>query len=174
MHFRYYELARSDRPDIIKPGFALTQTVPRADEMISQTLKQQSSWIDPQGNRRKAGWNNSAYTFTLTPDKGKSRFAMGSTWDAVYLLRLAGRFAQNAETRTQIYNAVKDAYYYFICNMVMPDGNIRLTDTSDNVSNSYAGVLWQDFYALATLKSKLQLFMLSKCLTLSTTAYITR
>lgn len=148
MHFRYYELARSDRPDIIKPGFALTQTVPRADEIISQTLKQQSSWVDPQGKTRKAGWNNAAYTYTLTPDKGKSRFAMGSTWDAVYLLRLAGRFAKDNERRKEIYNAVKDAYYYFTCKMVMPDGNIRLVNTSDNVSNSYAGVLWQDFYAL--------------------------
>ena len=146
MHFRYYELSRSDRQDILKPGFALTKTVPRADEMIAQTLKQQSSWRDEQGILRKAGWNNDAYTFTITPDKSKSKFAMGSTWDAVYLLRLAGRFATKKETKQQIYNSIKDAYFYFVNKMILPDGNIRLVDTSDKPALGYVSVLLQDFH----------------------------
>ena len=148
MHFRYHELSRSDRKDIIKPGFALTETVPRADEMIRQTLKQQSSWRDPQGKLRKAGWNTQAYLFTNTPDKSKDKFAMGSTWDAVYLLRLAGRHAKDDATRKQIYNSIKDAYYYFLHKMILPDGNIRQKDISDNPSFSYVSVLMTDFHAL--------------------------
>lgn len=148
MHFRYHELARSDRKDIIKPEFALTKTVPRADEMIRQTLRQQSSWRDPQGKLRKAGWSTQAYLLTNTPDKSKDKFAMGATWDAVYLLRLAGRHAKEDATRKEIYNSIKDAYYYFLHKMILPDGNIRLTDISNNPSFSYVTVLLTDFHAL--------------------------
>ena len=147
MHFRYHELKRSDRPDIIKPGMDIgTKTVPRADEMIRQTLKQQSTWRDQQGNLRRAGWNAAAYTFTNTPDKGTSKFTQSSTWDAIYLLRLAGRHAKKDETRKEIYNAIKDAYFYFVSKMILPDGNIRMTDTSNNPSLAYVGVLFQDFH----------------------------
>ena len=83
MHFRYHELKRSDRPDIIKPGMDIgTKTVPHADEMIKQTLKQQSTWRDPQGNLRKAAWNTAAYNITNEPDKYKDKFTQSSTWDA--------------------------------------------------------------------------------------------
>lgn len=148
MHFRYHELKRSDRPDIIKPGMDLgTKIVPRADAMIRRTLKQQSSWTDPQGKLRKAAWNAAAYTFTDTPDKGKSKFAQNSTWDAVYLLRLAGRHAEKDETRKEIYNAIKDAYFYMLSKAVLPDGNIRMNDISNNPSRTYVFVLLQDFHA---------------------------
>ena len=148
MHFRYHELARSDRGDIIKPSFALLNTVPRADAIVRQTLRQQSSWRDSKGVLRKAAWNRAAYGYTENPDSGKSKCYMGSTWDAIYLLRLAGRHVQKPEVRNEIYIAIKDAFFYMLNHMILPDGNWRKEDISDNPDFSYVTMIFQDSHYL--------------------------
>lgn len=60
--------------------------------MIRTTLMMQSSYIDEQGVKRKAAWNEAAYRYTTEPDSGPEKCWMVSTWDAIFLMRLAARY----------------------------------------------------------------------------------
>ena len=136
MFFRYHELKRTDREDIIKPEMGLVKYVPRAEEMIRQTLRQQSSWVDSEGKKRPASWNKEAYRYTLTPDKYPSKSYLGSAWDAIYMLRLAGRHV-NPELQAEIYESVKEAFRYMLEKNVQPDGSWKQNDTDAHVTNNH-------------------------------------
>ena len=129
MHFRYYGIKRTDRKDITYPTKALVKYVPRADKIIKQTLKQQSTWTDSRGVKRPAGWNWAAYRYTLTPDKYKEKCHLGSTWDAIYLMRLSERYVDDKKLKAKVYNSVKNALYYIFHKNVLVDGVWVQSDT---------------------------------------------
>ncbi len=148
MHFRRYELQRSDREDI-SSSLALVDYVPRAREMILQTLKQQSTWTAPDGVTRPAAWSRAAYRYTLKPDDSKDKCYLGSTWDAIYLLRLASRCVDDPALKAQVYDSVKNAMFYMLHKNVTDDGQWLSSDLDDHPSNpSYIVNIMQDVHYL--------------------------
>lgn len=133
MFFRYYEMPRADREDIVKPEMGLVKYVPRAEEIVLQTLRQQSTWTDGEGKKRPASWNKEAYRYTLTPDNYKSKSYLGSAWDAIYLLRLSGRYVK-PELQSRIYESVKESLRYMLEYNVLPDGSWMQHDTDTHVT----------------------------------------
>lgn len=148
MHFRRYELQRSDRDDI-SSSLALVDYVPRAREMILQTLKQQSTWTAPDGVTRPAAWSRAAYRYTLTPDDSKDKCYLGSTWDAIYLLRLAARCVDDPALKAQVYDSVKNAMFYMLHKNVTDEGLWLSSDLDSHPTNpSYIVNIMQDVHYL--------------------------
>ncbi len=136
MFFRYYDLKRSDRADIINESMGLVNYVPNADKIVAQTLRQQSSRTDENGKYKLAAWNKEAYRYTNEPDKDPSKSYLGSTWDAIYLLRLSGRFTDE-ETQKKIYVSVKEALRYLLEKNVQESGLWLQQDTDAHVTNNH-------------------------------------
>ncbi len=134
MFFRYYDLQRTDREDITNPKMGLVKYVPRAKEIIRQTLLQQSTWIGPDGKKSLAAWSKDAYRYTLTPDATKDKSYLGSTWDAIYLLRLSARDTDE-ETRKKVYDSVKQSFRYMLEKNVLEDGAWIQQDTDTHVTS---------------------------------------
>jgi len=145
MHFRYYEIGRTDRADRIRPSFDLgLKRVPRAPEIIRTCLMMQSSYVDEAGVKRKAAWNWPAYRYTTEPDKYEQKCYLGTTWDAIYLMRLAARYV-DADLRQQVYDSVKAAFRYVLHACVLPDGSYKARDTDPHpTKGDYMGGIMQD------------------------------
>ena len=145
MHFRYYGIPRADREDLIYPGQDLgLRRVPRAERIVRTALRQQSTWVDENGERRRAAWNRAAYGYTTDPDKSGQKCYLGSTWDAIYLLRLASRYVE-ADLQEEVYDAVRDAFDYVLRHMVYDDGTFRQHDTDPHpTSGEYLGGIMRD------------------------------
>jgi len=131
-YFRYYNIRRSDRADRIDPSRNFGEKrVPRAEQIIRTTLMMQSSYVDDHGVKRKAAWNEAAYRYTTEPDKGDEKCWLPSTWDAIYLMRLAARYV-DADLQEEVYHSVKAAFRYVLHKMVYQDGTFRQKDTDDH------------------------------------------
>jgi len=145
MHFRYYEIGRTDRADRIRPSFDLgLKAVPRADRIIRTCLMMQSSYTDEEGTKRKAAWNWPAYRYTTEPDKYEQKCYLGTTWDAIYLTRLAARYVE-PELQQQVYESVKAAFRYVLHACVLEDGSYKAHDTDEHpTKGDYMGGIMQD------------------------------
>ena len=145
MHFRYYGIPRADREDLIYPGQDLgLRCVPRAETIIRTALRQQSTWVDEESVRRRAAWNRAAYGYTTEPDTYEQKCYLGSTWDAIYLIRLASRYV-GPDLQEEVYGAVKDAFEYVLRRIVYEDGTFRQHDTDSHpTSGEYMGGIMRD------------------------------
>lgn len=144
MHFRYYDMPRPDREDQVSRGHALVQYIPRAKEIILTSLAQQSSYTDEQGVHRKAAWNWPAYRLTTQPDQYEQKCYLGTTWDAICLIRRCSRYVDE-DLQEQVYESVKAAFRYVLHEMVYEDGTFRQRDTDEHpTSASYMGHILQD------------------------------
>ncbi|MGC9318652.1 MAG: hypothetical protein ACP5KN_11545 [Armatimonadota bacterium] len=144
MHFRYWELPRADRPDRRSGHHLGVEEVPRAERIIRTVLMMQSSYTDESGERRKAAWNWAAYRYTESPDESEQRCYLGTTWDAIYLLRQAGRWVDE-EMQQRVYDAVRAAVAYVFEACVLPDGTWKQHDTDEMVRHDdYMWGIMQD------------------------------
>jgi len=145
MHFRYYNIPRPDRPDRIFPGQDLgLKRVPRAEQIIRTTLMMQSSYVDAEGVKRKAAWNTAAYRYTTEPDQYPDKCWLATTWDAIYLIRLASRYV-GEDLQKEVHDSVKAAFRYVLHEMVYDDGTFRQKDTDDHpTSGGYMYHIMQD------------------------------
>ena len=128
MHFRYYGIPRPDRPDRVYGMDLGLRRIPRADRIIDTVLMMQSSYTDEAGVTRKAAWNSAAYRYTTTPDAYPQKCYLGTTWDAINLMRSAARYV-DAEGQKKVYESVKAAWRYVLHKCVQDDGAWKQRDT---------------------------------------------
>ncbi len=145
MHFRYYDVPRTDREAVVQSGMDLgLKKIPRADAIIRTVFRQQSTWTDPQGRRGKAAWNWPAYRYTETPDAFKEKCYLGSTWDAINLIRRASNYVGD-DLKKQVEASVKDAFYYVLYACVLDDGIFKQRDTDEHPTGAnYMGHIMED------------------------------
>ncbi len=136
-HFRYKDVPRADRPDVINPDMDLgLKNIPRAGKIIETSLMMQASWVDPQGVTRKAAWNRSAYGYTTTPDASKQKCDFGTTWDAISLIRRSSNYVDE-ETRKKVESSVRDAFEYVLRFNVLDDGTFKQADTDAHPTKAH-------------------------------------
>jgi len=121
MLFRHYSPKRFDQPLIRNSNFNIgVEYIPRAKKIIETTLGMQAR----KPNGELAAWSRSAYRFTTEPDGDDHKCDFGTTWDAIYLMRIA---CINPEVddalREQVYQSIKSAFKYILENNILPDGN---------------------------------------------------
>ena len=145
MHFRYLGVTHRDRPPRTYLGQDLgLKRVPRADRIIRTTLRQQSSYVDKAGIRRRAAWNTKAYRFTTEPDKYAEKCYLATTWDAIYLLQLAANYVDDAG-KAEVYEAIKASFRYVLRFNVLENGVYKQHDTDKHPTNgNYMGGIMQD------------------------------
>lgn len=115
-----FGVERYDAPAKPDPGRCVAPTLPRPEKMVDTTLKLQSTCM-MDGKKELAAWSQSAYNFTDSPDGGRSRCALGSTMNAIRLLRICYRFV-GPEQQKQIDRSVKSALKYVLTHCVNSDG----------------------------------------------------
>lgn len=115
-----FGVERTDSPATPDPGRCISPSLPRAEAMARSTLKLQST-CERDGRKELAAWSQDAYNFTENPDRGKSRCALGSTMNAIRLLRVCRRFAE-PETRLRIDASVEAAFRYVLERCVSKEG----------------------------------------------------
>lgn len=127
MLFRYHSPRRSDRPLRTNPTFQIgIKSIPHANHIIDTTLGMQAHTDDG----KLAAWNRSAYRFTTEPDKESSNCDFGTTWDAIYLLRIAELNPEVGQAhKDKIYQSIKTAFGYVLNHNILPDGTWKLKDT---------------------------------------------
>lgn len=104
------------------PRRCLAAAMPHAEEMVRSTLKLQST-----KDGELAAWSAAAYNFTETPDAGKSGCQLGSTMNAIRLLRTCRRFV-SPELQQEIDRSVKAAFRYALTHVILPDGVYKQQD----------------------------------------------
>ena len=109
--------AQPDKNRIIAPK------IPRADKIVASTLALQSHTSDG----KLAAWNHAAYNFTKTPDAGRSKIQLGSTMNAIRLLRLCRQFV-NPELQQRIDESIKAAFLYGMKTVILPNGVFKQQD----------------------------------------------
>lgn len=147
MLFRYYSPARSDRERRINSTFQIgLKYIPYANNIIDSTLAMQSH--TPDG--KLAAWGRSAYRYTQNPDDDDHKCDFGTTWDAIYLLRIAEHNPEVDEQRkAKIYQAIKAAYGYLLKHNVLPEGTWKLRDSHEHPTrSSYMAGLIEDSHWL--------------------------
>jgi hypothetical protein len=127
MLFRYYSPKRSDRELRTNPSFQIGEKyIPHANNIIDSTLGMQAHTPDGQ----LAAWSRSAYRFTTTPDADNHKCDFGTTWDAIYLLRIAEHNPQvDAARKAKVYAAIKAAFGYLLNHNILADGTWKLKDS---------------------------------------------
>lgn len=148
MLFRYYSPRRADRELRTNPGFQIgIKYIPYANNIIDTTLAMQAHTDDGQ----LAAWNRSAYRYTIEPDaSSKQNCDFGTTWDAIYLLRIAEHNPEVDEARkAKVYQSIKAAFGYLLRNNIQPDGAWKLSDLDKYpTSPSYMSGLIEDSHWL--------------------------
>ena len=134
MLFRYYSPARSDRPLRTNGSMHIgLKYIPYANNIIDSTLAMQSHTEDG----KLAAWNRSAYRYTTEPDKDDHKCDFGTTWDAIYLLRIA---ALNPEVdvarKAKVYDAIKASHAYLLKHNIQADGTWKLKDSDKHPTRS--------------------------------------
>lgn len=104
------------------PRRCLAAAMPHAEEMVRSTLKLQST-----KDGELAAWSAAAYNFTDKPDAGKSGCQLGSTMNAIRLLRTCRRFV-SPELQQEIDRSVKAAFRYALTHVILPDGVYKQQD----------------------------------------------
>jgi lysophospholipase L1-like esterase len=145
MHFRYRGIPRPDREEPVRPDLDLgLKKIPRAQAIIRTVLRQQSTWTDPQGVKRKGAWNWPAYRYTETPDAFAEKCYLGSTWDAINLIRRSSNYV-DAGLRKQVDQSVREAFYYVLRACVLDDGTFKQHDTDGHPTGpNYMGHILED------------------------------
>ncbi|MBD3293113.1 MAG: hypothetical protein GF393_09325 [Armatimonadia bacterium] len=144
MHFRYWELPRADRADRRSGHNLGVDGIPRADRIVRTTLDLQSTYEAEDGTRRLAAWNWPAYRWVPDPDEYEQKCYLGTTWDAIWLLRAASRYV-DAAAQAEIYESVKGGLRYVFEACVLPDGTWKQHDTDDAPSKGdYMWGIMQD------------------------------
>lgn len=148
MLFRYYSPRRADRQLRTNPDFQIgLKYIPYANNIIDTTLAMQAHTDEGE----LAAWNRSAYRYTTDPDgASKQNCDFGTTWDAIYLLRIAEHNPEVDDARkAKVYQAIKAAYGYLLRNNIQPDGAWKLSDTDKYpTSSSYMSGLIEDSHWL--------------------------
>jgi hypothetical protein len=125
MLFRYYSPERADRPLRTNDLHIGLKYIPHANNIIDTTLMMQAH--DDAGNL--AAWNRSAYRYTTEPDSDDHNCDFGTTWDAIYLLRIAALNPEVDDVRkAKVYDAIKAAYGYLLKHNIQDDGTWKLKD----------------------------------------------
>ncbi|MBS1368861.1 MAG: hypothetical protein HPZ91_02790 [Lentisphaeria bacterium] len=93
--------------------------LPNPEAMVKTTLKLQSTYRK-NGETRLAAWSPAAYDFTENPDSGESRGTMGTTMNAIWLMRICQQFV-NPELQKQIDRSVEAALRYMLEHATTPE-----------------------------------------------------
>ena len=115
-------IERYDAKAVPDPRRCLARTMPHAEEMVKTTLKLQS-----RRNGKLAAWSAAAYNFTETPDAGPSGCQLGSTMNAIRLLRLCRRFVR-PELQQEIDRSIEAAFRYALTTVILPNGVYKQQD----------------------------------------------
>ncbi len=118
-----FGVERTDSPAKPDPKRCITDTLPHAEQMVRSTLKLQSSH-----DGKLAAWSSAAYNFTDNPNQGRNRCQLGSSMNAIRLLRIARRFV-DADLQQQIDTSIESAFRYMLENVITPAGLWRQTNT---------------------------------------------
>lgn len=110
---RYDEAAKPDPKRCIAP------TLPHPEQIVKTTFKLQSTY-EAEGTKKLAAWNQAAYNFTDNPDASRSRCALGTSMNAIRMLRICRSFVK-PETQREIDVSVKAAFRYIMDNCVNSD-----------------------------------------------------
>ena len=129
-----FGIQRYDEPAKPDPGRCVAPTLPRPDKMVDTTLKLQSTCM-VDGKKELAAWSQRAYNFTDKPDGGRSRCALGSTMNAIRLLRICYRFV-GPEQQKQSDRSVKAAFKYVLTHCVNSDGLWKQQDVDSSPTKS--------------------------------------
>jgi hypothetical protein len=136
MHFRYRDVPRADREDRLFPAHDVgLKRIPYAENIIRSVLRSQSTWVDETGARLRAAWGRAAYRYTEMPDQWPGRCDLGTTWDAINLIRRASNYV-DADLRRTVDDAVKDAFHYLLRTNVYDDGTFRQSDLQNTPTGS--------------------------------------
>lgn len=104
------------------PRRCLAESMPHAEAMVRTTLKLQS-----KKDGKLAAWPAASYNFTENPDAGRSGCQLGSTMNAIRLLRICRRFVP-PELQQEIDRSVEAAFRYALATVIMPDGVYKQQD----------------------------------------------
>lgn len=133
MLFRYYSPQRTDRPLRTNSLHIGLKYIPHANNIIDTTLMMQAHTDDG----KLAAWNRSAYRYTTDPDSDDHNCDFGTTWDAIYLLRIAALNPEVDEQRkAKVYDAIKAAYGYLLKHNIQNDGTWKLKDKDPHPTRS--------------------------------------
>ncbi len=106
--------------------------LPNPEAMVKTTIQLQSTYNN-QGKKELAAWSQAAYNYTDNPDVDKSRGVMGTTMNAMRLLRMSYRFV-NPELQKQIDTSVEAAFKYILIHCTTPEGLFMMSDDAPGPS----------------------------------------
>ena len=127
-------IERCDLSDKADPRRCIAEKIPRAEKIVETTLKLQTS-TTCRGERLLTAWSQKAYNFCINPNSGKSHCHLGTTLNAILLMRRCYRFV-SYETKKKIDHSIKSALKYVLQNCVTPKGVWKQHDTDSSPSTS--------------------------------------
>jgi hypothetical protein len=118
-----FGIERTDTPPRPDPRRCIAPALPRAEQMVRTTLRLQST-----RDGRPAAWSAAAYNFTTKPDGSANRCQLGSSMNAIRLLRIARQFV-GPELQAEIDASIEGAFRYMLETVVAPSGVWKQEDT---------------------------------------------
>lgn len=125
-----FGIDRTDTPPRPDPRRCIAPTLPRAEQMVRTTLRLQST-----RDGRPAAWSAAAYNFTTKPDGSANRCQLGSSMNAIRLLRIARQFV-GPELQAEIDASIEGAFRYMLETVVAPSGVWKQEDTDQAPSKA--------------------------------------
>ena len=121
---------RYDAKAVPDPRRCLAETMPHAEQIVRTTLKLQS-----KKNGELAAWSGAAYNFTENPDASGSGCQLGSTMNAIRMLRICRRFV-SPELQQEIDRSIEAAFRYALTTVILPDGVYKQQDVDKVATKS--------------------------------------